>query len=138
MQKVLVGIIAANKEQIRHKIRASESRIVELQTEINRLKSLTGHTVDREKLNSMIAEADRLRNEIEPEYQVYNKRVHDASKVLSDCRIERIKLEGKIDDLRHRIQDAYSRLGSYNENIGTILTIIDDKVPDKVPDRAPK
>jgi hypothetical protein len=40
----------------------------------------------------MIAEADKLRNEIEPEYHVYIKRVNDASKSLSDCRIERIKL----------------------------------------------
>jgi predicted nucleic acid-binding Zn-ribbon protein len=79
----------------------------------------------------MIAEADKLRNEIEPEYHVYMKRVNDASKSLSDCRIERIKLEGKLEDIKHRIQEIYSRLGSYNENIGSILTIIDEKVPDK-------
>lgn len=80
----------------------------------------------------MVANADRLRNEIEPEYQVYMKRVNEASKSLSDCRIERIKLERKIEDLKHRIQEVYSKLGSYNENIGTILNIVEEKIPDTV------
>ena len=52
----------------------------------------------------MVAESDRLRNEIEPEYHMYIKRVNEASKCLSDCRNERIKLEGKLEDLKHRIQ----------------------------------
>lgn len=61
------------------------------------------------------------------------RRVDSASKYLNDCKIDRIKLEGKIEDIKHRIQDATSRLSSYNENIHSIVSLLDDKVPDIIP-----
>lgn len=114
MLKVSEKHNTANKDQIRQKIQRSEAHIAELAKEIERLKSIAYRPTDLDRLSAMSLEADRLRNEIEPEYHIYMKRVTEASKSLSECRSERIKLEGKRQDLKHRIEEIYSRLGGYN------------------------
>lgn len=91
MSKVIYSFNSATKEQLRQRIRISESRIADLQSQINTIKAATPQ-FDRDVLNAKLSEADRLRAEIEPEYNVYMKRVDAASQELNDCKIERIKL----------------------------------------------